>query len=139
MLLYFVIDVLLLFGSIGLYGFRRDEIGLLGTLGGVLAIVAALILIARDLAIFGESIYPVGALMFAVGLDLLAIGLWKGKKIPRWILVLLILSTVIGPVGFFARGLSVLFVASGILFGIGFAAAGITILLSRWPRMSSES
>ena len=133
MLFYFVIDVLLLFGSIGLYGFGRDEIGLLGTLGVVLAIVSALILIARDLAIFGESIYPVGALMFAVGLDLLAIGSWKGKKIPRGILVFLILSTVIGPIGFFAGSLGILFPAAGILFGIGFAGAGMTILFTH-PR-----
>ena len=131
MLFYFVIDLLLLFGSIGLYGFGGDEIGLLGALGVVLGIVGALILIARDVAIFGESIYPVGALMFAVGLDLLAVGLWRAKKFPRWILLLLILSTVIGPIGFFAGGLGVLFVAAGILFGIGFAGAGITILLTR--------
>ena len=128
MLLYFVIDVLLLFGSIGLYGFGRDEIGLLGTLGVVLTIAGTLILIARDVAIFGERIYPVGALMFAVGLDLLAVGSWRARKFPRWILLLLILSTVIGPIGFFAGGLGILFVASGILFGIGFAAAGMTIL-----------
>ena len=128
MLFYLLIDVLLLFGSIGLYGFGRDEIGLLGASGVLLAIVATLILIARDLAIFGESIYPVGALTFAVGLDLLAVGSWRAKKFPRWILLLLILSTVIGPIGFFAGGLSILFVASGILFGIGFAGAGMTIL-----------
>ena len=128
MLFYLLIDVLLLFGSIGLYGFGRDEIGLLGASGVLLAIVATLILIARDLAIFGESIYPVGALMFAVGLDLLAIGSWRARKFPRWILLLLILSTVIGPIGFFAGGLGILFVASGILFGIGFAGAGMTIL-----------
>ena len=35
-----------------------------------LATVGTLILIARDVGIFGESLYPVGALMFAVGLDL---------------------------------------------------------------------
>src|SRR6266852_2162663 len=77
MLFYLLTDVFLLFGSIGLYGFQLEEIGLAGTLGFPLQIVGTLILIGRDVAIFGASLYPVGALMFAAGLDLLAVGSWK--------------------------------------------------------------
>ncbi|MGH9961949.1 MAG: hypothetical protein ACREBC_33275, partial [Pyrinomonadaceae bacterium] len=114
------------------------EIGFLGASGVLLQTFGALILIARDVAILGAVVYPVGALMFAAGLDLLAIGSWKAKKFPRWILILLILSTVIGPVGFFAEHLRVLFAVSGILFGIGFAGAGMTILFSCPAVMSDK-
>lgn len=130
MLLYLFTDVFLLFGSIGLYWFQQEEVGLAGTLALLLMIGGNLVLLGRDVAIFGASLYPVGALMFAAGLDLLAVGSWKAKKFSRWILILWILSTIIGPIGYFAGGLSVLFVVSGVLFGFGFARAGITVLFS---------
>jgi len=95
MVLYFFTDVFLLFGSIGIYGFQRDEIGLTGTLGFLLQVVGTLILITRDVAGLGSGAYLVGALMFAAGLDLLAAGSWKGKRFPRWILILWILSTIV--------------------------------------------
>ena len=131
MTLYLVIDVLLLVSSIGLFEFQRVEAGAVGTLAVLLEILGSLILIARDLGILGALVYPVGGLMFAAGLDLFAIASWRPKTLPRWILILLVLSTIIGPIGFFSPGLAVLFPASGILFGIGFASAGIAIYLKR--------
>jgi hypothetical protein len=65
------------------------------------------------------------------GVDLFAIGSWRSRTFARWILMLLILSTVIGPIGFFTPSLAVLFAASGILFGIGFLSAGISMWLPR--------
>ena len=131
MTLYLVIDVLLLLGSIGLFEFLRIKTGWIARLGVLLEITAALTLIARDLGFLGLGAYPVGALMFAVGLDLFAIAGWKSETFPRSILVVLILSTVIGPIGFFSARLAPLFAASGILFGIGFASAGIVVCLRR--------
>jgi len=131
MTLYLLIDVLLLVSSIGLFEFQRVEAGAVGTLAFLLQVLGALILIARDLGILGASVYPVGGLMFAAGLDLFAIASWRSKTLTRWILVLLVLSTVLGPIGFFSPGLAVLFTASGILFGIGFASAGVAICLKR--------
>jgi len=132
--LYLVIDILLLISSIGLFEFQRLEAGIPGTLAVLLQILGALILIGRDLAILSDAFYPIGALTFAVGLDLFAITSWKAKTLPRWVLFLLILSTVIGPIGFFSPSLSILFAASGIVFGIGFASAGTAICLPRRHR-----
>jgi hypothetical protein len=116
MTLYLIIDVLLLFGCVGLYEFKRLAVRFLETLGLLLEILGALILIARDLALLKSEAYPFGALLFAVGLDLFAIGSWRSRTFARWILMLLILSTVIGPIGFFTPGLAILFAASGLLF-----------------------
>jgi len=131
MTLYLIVDVLLLFGCVGLYEFQRVTIRLLETLAVLLEILGALVLIARDLALLRSEVYPIGALLFAVGVDLFAIGSWRSRTFPRWILILLILSTVTGPIGFFTPSLAVLFAASGILFGIGFMSAGISIWLPR--------
>lgn len=131
MMLYLVIDVLLLVGSIGLFEFQRRKVGVLGSLSLLLEIIGALILIARDLGVLSDSVYPPGALMFAVGLDLFSIASWRSRTLPRWILILLIVSTVIGPIGFFSPGFGVLFISSGLLFGIGFASAGVAICLPR--------
>ena len=139
MALYFFIDVFLLLGSIGTYSFQRAEIRLTGTLGFLLQLVGALILITRDVALLGSAAYPVGALMFAAGLDLLAAGSWKGKKLPRWILILWVLSTTLAPIGYFTGGQSVLFLVSGMLFGIAFAGGGITVWFSRAAEGSGNS
>ena len=131
MTLYLIVDVLLLFGCVGLYEFQRVTIRFLETLAVLLEILGGLVLIARDLALLRSEVYPIGALLFAVGVDLFAIGSWRSRTFPRWILMLLILSTVTGPIGFFTPSLTVLFAASGILFGIGFMSAGISIWLPR--------
>ncbi len=134
MALYLVIDILLLISSIGLFEFQRLEAGIPGALAVLLQVLGALILMGRDLAILSDAFYPIGALTFAVGLDLFAITSWKAKTLPRWVLLLLILSTVIGPIGFFSPSVSILFAASGIVFGIGFASAGTAICLPRRHR-----
>ena len=128
MTLYLIIDVMLLFGCVGFYEFQRVAIRFLGTLGLLLEILGAVVLIARDLSLLSSEAYPIGALLFAVGVDLFAIGSWRSRTFPRWILILLILSTVIGPIGFFTPSLAVLFAASGVLFGIGFMSAGIQVI-----------
>ncbi|HEX3086905.1 MAG TPA: hypothetical protein VHP99_20365 [Pyrinomonadaceae bacterium] len=134
MALYLVIDILLLISSIGLFEFQRLEAGIPGKLALLLQVLGALVLIGRDLAILSDAFYPIGALTFAVGLDLFAITSWKAKNLPRWVLFLLILSTVIGPIGFFSPSLSMLFVVSGMAFGIGFASAGGAICFLRHRR-----
>jgi hypothetical protein len=133
MALYLIVDVLLLFGCVGLYEFKRVAIKFLETFGLLLETFGALILIARDLSLLSSEVYPVGALLFAAGIDLFAIGSWKSRTFPRWILLILILSTVVGPIGFFTSSLGILFATSGILFGIGFISAGVAMILPRRP------
>lgn len=136
MTLYLVIDVLLLISSIGLFEFQRVQAGALGSSAILLEAVGALILIARDLAVLSDAFYPIGALTFAIGLDLFAIASWRSRTLPRWILILIILSTVIGPIGFFSAHLASLFVASGLIFAIGFASMGVAIYLSPHVRQN---
>ena len=129
-LLYLFTDLFILFGSMGLYGFQHEESGLLGFLGFLLAIVGNGIIIGPDGEMFGFYLYPVGAAILAVGIDLLVIGAWIANKLPRWTLVLLGLSTILGFMGYFVPSLDFLVVLSGLLFGVGFAGAGRQVRLA---------
>jgi hypothetical protein len=124
-ILYLLNDIFILFGIIGIYGFQHQESRLWGGFGFLLAIIG--IAIIRTGAISGVNLYPIGASTFTVGLSLFAIGSWIAKKLPRWVSVFWVLSTIVGFIGYFIPSLSLLFVTSGVIFGIGFAGAGIKV------------
>jgi hypothetical protein len=127
-ILYLLTDIFLLFGIMGIYGFQHQESRSWGFFGFLLAIVG--IAIIRTGSISGFSLYPIGASIFTAGLSLFAVGSWIARKLPRWVSVLWILSTIVGFLGYFIPGLNLLFVASGVIFGIGFAGAGMKIWAS---------
>ena len=131
--LYLAIDVLLLSGLIGLYLFSFIDGKILGRLGFVLMCVALLVLMARDVGIVTPSAYAGAAALFSLGLDLFAIQTLRTRKIPVWIPFGWILSTIVGPVGFFVPTLRFLFAISGLLFGIAFMGAGVVM----WRRSNS--
>jgi hypothetical protein len=124
-ILYLLTDIFILFGIIGIYGFQHQESRLWGFFGFLLAIIG--IAMIRTGAIAGVNLYPIGASTFTVGLSLFAIGAWIAKKLPRWVSVCWVLSTIVGFIGYFIPSLSLLFVISGVIFGIGFAGAGIEV------------
>ncbi len=124
-ILYLLTDIFILLGIIGIYGFQHQESRLWGFLGFLLAIIG--IVTIRTGAIAGINLYPIGALTFTAGLSSLAVGSWIARKLPQWVSVFWILSTVIGFIGYFVPGFSLFFVISGIIFGIGFAGAGAAL------------
>jgi hypothetical protein len=123
--LYLVTDIFILFGLMGLYGFQYTASGLWGFFGFMLGIIG--IGTIRTGAISGVYLYPIGALIFAGGLILFAVGSWIASKLPRWVSIFWVLSTLLGILGYFGSGLNIFFVISGLIFGIGFSGAGITI------------
>ncbi len=126
---YFVIDVLLLLGVIGVYAFQKQETGRWGFVGFVMALIGAGLLIGHDVVSAVAFLYPVAAFLFAVGISVLAIRSWAANTLPRWTSALLITSTVIGILGFVVGGFDILFIISGVIFGIGFIGAGLTVWL----------
>ena len=127
-MLYMAIDVLLLFGLIGLWGLLRDRAAFAGRAGLVVALLASIALIAKDVGILPSNIYATAALAFALGLDVFALVSWRAKILPRWILLCWLTSTLVGPIGFFIPTWSVLFMISGVMFGIAFAGAGVKMI-----------
>src|ERR1051325_738787 len=129
LLFYLAVDLFLFFGVVGLYAFAVTDAKLVPLLGTALMILALVVLIGRDLGVVSDNIYAGAAATFSVGLDLFAIHLLQTRKMPSWIAVAWIVSTILGPVGFFVSQLHVLFTISGLIFGIAFAAAGVMMWL----------
>ena len=125
--LYFTIDLFLLFGVICLIRLPVTRGRIFGRLGIVLMFLALLILIARDVEAVRPDAYAAGAALFSLGLDLFAIQVLLTRKVPSWIPVSWIVSTIAGAIGFFVPGLHLLFAISGLLFGVAFAAAGVVM------------
>ncbi len=121
--LYLITDIFILLGMTGMYGFLHQDSRFWGLFGFILAVTG--IAIIRTGTIAGVYLYPIGALCFTVGLSLFAVGSWIARKLPRWVSVFWVLSTIIGFIGYFIPGLNLLFVLSGVIFGVGFVGAGI--------------
>jgi hypothetical protein len=136
-ILYLITDIFILFGIMGLYGFQHQESGWWGFYGFLLAIIGTGIIIGPDGSISGVNMYPVGSSIFAAGLILLAVGSWIVNKLPRWIPVFWVLSTILGFIGYFSPSLNLLFVISGVIFGIGFAGAGSKVWSATVPDRQS--
>ena len=126
-ILYFFIDVFLLLGIVGLYRSGVASGKLVGVVGFIVTIIALAVLIGRDIGLVPAVGYAAVAGIFALGLDLFAIQALRIGKLPRWVPVGWILSSILGPIGFFLPSLHFLFAVSGLMFGIGFAGAGIAM------------
>jgi hypothetical protein len=131
-ILYLLTDIFILFGIISMYGFQHQESKLWGFFGFLLAIIG--IAVIRTGVIAGINLYPIGALTFTVGLSLFAVGSWIARKLPQWVSVFWVLSTIVGFIGYFIPGFNLLFVISGVIFGIGFAGAGVKM----WSATSKQ-
>ena len=126
-ILYFAIDLFLLFGIAGLYFLPVTRGKIFGRFGLGIIFLALLILIARDIGVVRPEAYAAGAALFSLGLDLFAIQVLRSRNMPSWIPVSWIVSTIAGAIGFFVPGLLWLFAFSGLLFGVAFAAAGVAM------------
>lgn len=124
-LLYLLVDIFILFGLMGLYGFLHQKSKAWGFLGFLLAVIGVVLIRTGEIA--GLALYSIGASLFTLGISSFAVGSWTAGQLPHWIPVCWVLSTVIGFVGYFIPALSFLFSISGVLFGIGFASAGLKV------------
>ncbi|HVU87703.1 MAG TPA: hypothetical protein VHD36_10305, partial [Pirellulales bacterium] len=123
-LLYLVIDLSILFGLLGIYAYQSAEAGRVGFIGFVLALVGTAMITGPDGTLGGVSEYVAGALMISVGLVFLAIGTWRAAKLPRYVPVLWVISTVVGVAGFLLGGQPFLLMLAGLAFGAAFIGAG---------------
>lgn len=122
--IYFVEDLLLLFGLLGIWLGQRDKLGVLGLVGAVLGILGLFTI--RSQALFGAAGYQLGAGELLVGL--LCIGVRMLAHGRRAAPILWILSLLLG-LGSLAPSLAGPFAAAAaVSFGLGFAIAGADLL-----------
>ena len=126
-MLYLIIDVLILIGLLGVYGYQHEKAGYLGFIGFLLSLIGTAIIVGPDGRIGSLDMYTLGATMISIGLLLLAIGTWKADQLSRWVPILWIVSTIVGIGGFLMGGLVLTFVIAGVAFGLAFVVAGVNI------------
>ena len=132
-LFYLAIDLMLLFGLMGVYFAYRARIGILGFVSFLIAEAGIASIVGPDTVAFGIDTYYAGVLVITAGLTLFAIQLLLTRAGPPWAALCWIGSAVVG-IGATAGGSPSLgFVAGGILFGLGFVSAGVAMLRTTTP------
>jgi len=111
-LLYFAIDVSLLFGLIGF----------------IAAATGLATIVGPDAEVFGINVYNTAVSVIGFGLAVMSIAmLWSGR-LPRWIPALWIASLLAGIAATTVPDAQQAgFLAAGILFALGFLAAGVAL------------
>jgi hypothetical protein len=123
--LYLVIDIAIAFALVGIYAYQHTESGVLGFIGFVLALAGTESIGGPDGNIGDVDVYRAGAALIGIGMLILAAGSVKAAKLPRYVPVLWIASTVIGLGSFAGIGGALPFQMAGIAFGLGFVGAGL--------------
>lgn len=136
-ILYLVIDLLILFGILGIYGFQSDRIGPSGFIGFLLGVIGTAIIAGPDGTIGMVNMYALGSLSLGVGLVFLAVASWRARTLPRWVAILWVVSTTMGILGS-AAALPGLFVIAGVTFGVAFIGAGLRVRSEIGPRNSEQ-
>jgi hypothetical protein len=120
---YFVTDVLLLFGFLGIYLPRRALLGRVGVAGFVAGVVG--ILTIRSSALFGPNGYVIGASLLLIGLSAHSVVMLARTRLPKLPPVLWLTSLLLAIAGALG-GLAWSTALAGVAFGAGFVVAG-------WP------
>lgn len=124
----FAIDVLLLFGLIGVYLVHRAALGWAGLGAFVLAEIGIASIVGPDTIAFGIDTYIAGVHAISVGLAVLGVAL-LAARVEMLAAVCWIASLAAGlAAGFLGQGAAG-FLIGGVLFGLGFVAAGLALLL----------
>ena len=139
--LYAAIDVLLLFGVIGIYLSRAPRLGYLGFASFVVAVAALSFIGGPDSDPFGFSTYQEGATTLAIAMVGLSIAWLRASERPfaapiAWF-GSIIAAGVLGmlPQPLPNYGLA----AAGVLFGAGFVIAGLELLQNGSARGASRA
>ncbi|MFM9863370.1 MAG: hypothetical protein ACKVRO_07160 [Micropepsaceae bacterium] len=124
----FAIDVLLLFGLMGVYLAHRAALGWAGLAAFVLAEIGIASIVGPDTAAFGIDTYLAGVHAISVGLSVLGLVMLSARiemlAATSWV-ASLVIGLSAGLIGQGAAG----FLIGGILFALGFVSAGLGLLL----------
>jgi hypothetical protein len=127
----FVIDVLLLFGLMGVYFAYRAKLGLAGFAAFALAEIGIASIVGPDTSVFGIDTYQSGVAAISIGLSLLGIVMLLRRAGPMLAPACWIASTIVGVAGSALGQGELGFLAGGVLFGLGFVAAGWSLASPR--------
>jgi len=128
--LYTAIDILLLFGLMGIYLIRAARLGLLGAASFAIAVAALSFIGGPDADPFGFSTYEQGAATLAIAMVGFSLAWLRARETPYWPALCWFASVIAAgvmallPAPIPDYGLA----AAGVLFGAGFMFAGWDLL-----------
>jgi hypothetical protein len=127
--LYTTIDVLLLFGLIGIYLSRAERLGFLGLASFGVAVAALSFIGGPDADTLGFSTYEQGAAALAIAMVGFSIAWLQRGERPIWPPLCWFGSVIcVGALSFIPPLSQFGFPLAGALFGLGFALAGLELL-----------
>jgi hypothetical protein len=121
------IDVLLLFGLMGIYLAHRAALGWIGLAAFVAAETGIGSIIGPDTVSFGIDSYQAGVAVISIGLAVLSLVMLATRAGPAAAAICWIASLCVGLGGGFVGYGPFGFFLGGILFGLGFVAAGAAL------------
>ncbi|QQS48997.1 MAG: hypothetical protein IPM66_10410 [Acidobacteriota bacterium] len=136
-ILYLLIDILILFGLLGIYGSQNEGAGYFGFAGFLLAMTGTALIVGPDGKLGDLDVYRTGVMLITGGMLLLAIGSLRARVLSYRAPALWILSTLFGISGTWIGGRveDYGFVIAGVAFGLGFVVAGLDV----WKRREIDN
>jgi hypothetical protein len=133
LMIYVLIDVLLLFGLIGLQSAAGRAAGWLGLVGFVLAVSGVLLVRSSAANVLGPSTYPIGSGVWAIGMAIMGLAQLRPRTRFRVAGYLWMLAVGLPLVAMIFRDHRPSTLATAhILFALGFIAVGVQLI--RQPR-----
>jgi hypothetical protein len=140
MSLEFIAITFIVFALIGIYGFQIEESGVYGFLGFLLTVLMSCIGLSliswspESTEVEGAAgmLVPLLGITGLAGYILLGIGFWKANKLPRWVVVLWPIGTVISAIGMMLvnsgfENADYLHVIGISVWGLGMIGAGVKL------------
>lgn len=123
-IVYFVEDLLLLLGLLGIYLPQRRMLGIVGLVGFVLGVIGLFTI--RSASLFGPAGYQLGAAELLIGLSIMGVRqLAAGQRAAPSLFLASLALGLLSLVPALARPCALL---AAITFGLGFALAGLRLL-----------
>ncbi|WP_454758472.1 hypothetical protein [Caulobacter segnis] len=132
-LIYVLIDLLLLFGMLGVWSASRRSASVLGLAGFVLALLGVMLVRTSSAEIFGAASYMIASSVWSIGMVVWAVDLLRAK-VFRISAGLWIAALVIGLAGLALKDHGPIAHVAKMSFILGFIVAGIDLVRTREAR-----
>lgn len=132
-LVYVIIDLLLLFGMLGVRSVSGRSTGALGLVGFVLALMGVMLVRTSSAEIFGEASYLIASSVWSIGMVLWAVDLLRAKLF-RISAGLWIAALAIGLAGLALKDHGPIAHVAKMSFILDFVVAGVELIRNRGER-----
>lgn len=127
--LYFVTDVLLLLGILGVYWSQRSKLGFAGVIGLAIFAVGIVLIRISAFGVFGANGYQLGAAIALLGLATFSAEELLCRDQTDAAAILWLAALAFGIIGALGVMVPLMTIAAGVTFGLGFVLAGRQLLL----------